>query len=312
MGMTKCSAAWGACVLSRRECREGVDDELDLRSELQGRARIALMLGRIAHDLDTLLNDVIAVLIVNALHRLADELMHQRNELLDAQHLVGRGARAYQDVALEQQQPLTGAPRALFVRRGSRTFEARDRPRSLSAAPRGLRAVPWCLRQGRAWEDVWRAELLSRVAAENTPRTVLEQLLDHVISEDVDHQLGRAWEDLDENGLLLTVARGLEPLLNVPRSVLVLAKRDDLSTDLLQFPGARLAVRRAELLQQRRAAAAASALLPRLGARGAALFATIAPTRARIAPFLSTAPTSPTRRSSRARRRSARRTAAPP
>ena len=85
--------------------------------------------------------------------------------------------------------------------------------------------MPWCLRQGRAWEDVWRAELLSRVAAENTPRTVLEQLLDHVISEDVDHQLGRAWEDLDENGLLLTVARGFEPLLNVPRSMLVLAKR---------------------------------------------------------------------------------------
>ena len=81
-------------------------------------------------------------------------------------------------------------------------------------------------------------------------RSILEQLLDDVISEDIlDELKGIVGNDLSKYDLLLVARSGLELLLNETRSMLIATKLDDVSEDIPQFPLASLVG--TEILQER-------------------------------------------------------------
>lgn len=61
---------------------------------------------------------------------------------------------------------------------------------------------------------------------------VIEELLHHIVSEDILHQLHRIRLDLSEDLVLLVAIRSLQLLLNESRTVLVAAELDYVVVDI--------------------------------------------------------------------------------
>jgi len=81
-------------------------------------------------------------------------------------------------------------------------------------------------------------------------RAVLEELLQHVVAEDVNHKRVGHGQNLLKHELLLGVIANLKALLDEARAVLVLAKGHNVPLHVSQTPRARLAKRAPELVHQ--------------------------------------------------------------
>ena len=62
---------------------------------------------------------------------------------------------------------------------------------------------------------------------------MLEELLDHVISEDILHELNSVWFDFSEHLVFLIAVCSLELLLDKARAMLVSAKFNNMVVDIL-------------------------------------------------------------------------------
>lgn len=63
--------------------------------------------------------------------------------------------------------------------------------------------------------------------------SMLKELLDHIIAEEVHHQLEGIGHDLLENSFLFIAIGTLKLLLNEPRSMLISAEFNDMAVDIL-------------------------------------------------------------------------------
>ena len=64
---------------------------------------------------------------------------------------------------------------------------------------------------------------------------MFEELLDHIVAEDVGHQLQRIWKYLSEYLLLLIAVRILKLLLNEPRTMLIPTELYNVLVDILKL-----------------------------------------------------------------------------